>query len=136
MKTITININGKDTEITLTQEQLAQIESSDPMQEVYKYHNTTATEFDKLYANLPNHVKAYQQECMIVAYYNKGWVPDFSNKQEIKYFTWFYLDGFRLNDVCSFYDSAFCSAHLCYKRKEDALEAVQKFENIYRQSRQ
>ena len=73
MKTVTININGKETEITLTKEQLEQInKSSNPMLEVYKYHNTTEEEFEQKFKNFPECLKANQQEVMIVAFYNKG----------------------------------------------------------------
>lgn len=132
MKKIKININGKETEITLTKEQLAQI--SDPMLDVYKYHNTTKEEIDKLYLNIPSYIKAYRQECMIVAYYNKGWIPNFKDNSP-KYFLWFYLDNFRLNIVSDCYNYSFCSARLCFKNKADALEAFENFEDIFRESR-
>jgi hypothetical protein len=137
MKTVTININEKETEITLTKEQLEQINKNDnPMLEVYKYYGTTEAEFDKLYENLPNHVKAFEKECMVVAFYNRDWKPNWDDSNECKYYPWFYLGkDFRL--CTSFYDfsRSGVSSRLCFRRKEDCEEAVERFFEVYRESR-
>jgi hypothetical protein len=99
MKTIKININGKEVEINLTKEQLKQIESQNAMQKVYKYHNTTEEQFEKDYKNLPLHLKYLQKEIMIVAYKNNGWKPDMNDDSQKKYYYWFN------NSPFSFYDS-------------------------------
>lgn len=100
MKTVTININGKETEITLTKEQLEQINNnSNPMLEVYKYHNITEEEFEENFKGFREYLKAYQQEVMIVAYYNKGWIPNWNNLNEYKYYPYFVMQegNFRLH---------------------------------------
>jgi hypothetical protein len=137
MKTVTININGKETEITLTKEQLEQINKNDnPMLEVYKYHGATEEEFDKLYENLPKHVKAFEKECMVVAFYNKGWKPNWNDLDEDKYYPWFYLGkDFRLLSSGHDFSGATVSSRLCFRRKEDCGEAVEKFFEVYRESR-
>jgi hypothetical protein len=137
MKTVTININGKETEITLTKEQLEQINKNDnPMLEVYKYYGTTEEEFDKLYENLPNHVKAFEKECMVVTFYNKDWKPNWDDSDERKYYPWFYLgNDFRLRHSAYFYSCSCVSSRLCFRSEEDCEEAVEKFFEVYRESR-
>lgn len=97
MKTIKININGKETEITLTKEQLKQIESQNNMSKVYAYHNTTEEEFENTYKNIPLHLKYLQKEVMIVAYLNKGWKPDMKDNNQKKHYCWFYNHPFRFH---------------------------------------
>lgn len=109
--------------------------NSNPMLEVYKYHNITEEEFDKLYENLPNHVKAFQKECMIVSFYNKGWKPNWDNLNERKYYPWFYLGkGFSLNHSHCYLISCVSSC-LVFRKEEDCEEAVEKFFEVYRESR-
>lgn len=133
---VVININGKETEITLTKEQLGQIqEQQDPMKEVYRYHNTTKEQFDKQYENIPFHLKAYQKEVMVVEFYNKGWEPDWSDKNENKYYPYFYMNEFRLHDWDCYDSDSGVPARLVFKNKEDLKEAVEKFKEIFKESR-
>ncbi len=136
MKTIKININGKETEITLTKEQLKQIENQNPMQKVYDYHNTTEEEFDRLYKNVSEFAKAQEIERMIVNFYNKGEQPDWNNSNQYKYYPYFYLGSnfsYGGYDDCS--SSSDVSARLCFLRKEDLLEAVVVHKEQYENSR-
>jgi hypothetical protein len=137
MKTLKIEApNGYeiDTEKS-TFENIVFKEISNPMDEVYKYHNTTEEEFNKLYENLPKHVKAFEKECMVVAFYNKGWTPDFSNMAEYKYYPWFYMNEFSLrivNYCCSGSDAP---RHLLFKNEKDCREAVEKYFEVFKESR-
>ncbi len=109
---------------------------SNPMLEVYKYHGTTEEEFDYIYRNLPKRVKAFEKECMVVAFYNKGWKPNWNDLDECKYYPWFYLGkDFRLGGADYFYSLSFVSSRLCFRKEEDCREAVEKFFEVYRESR-
>lgn len=133
---VNIQINGVDTEITLTPDQISQVnKNTNPLKEVFDYHNTTEEEFNSLYKNIPDHVKAYELECMVVAFYNKGWIPDFNNSNERKYLPWFYLDNFRLFGVDDSGLGSFCSARLLFKNELDVREAVEKFKDVFKASR-
>ena len=137
MKTLKIEIpNGYeiDTEKS-TFENIVFKEISNPMDEVYKYHNTTEEEFNKLYENLPKHVKAFEKECMVVAFYNKGWTPDFSNNSQYKYFPWFYMDKFSLDSVSYFNSSSSVPRRLLFKSEKDCREAVEKYFEVFKESR-
>jgi hypothetical protein len=136
MKTIKININGKETEITLTKEQLKQIENQNPMQKVYDYHNTTEEEFDRLYKNVSEFAKAQEIERMIVNFYNKGEQPDWNNSNQYKYYPYFYLgSNFSYDYYYAWYSYSSVSARLCFLRKEDLLEAVVVHKEQYENSR-
>lgn len=136
MKTIKININGKETEITLTKEQLKQIENQNPMQKVYAYHNTTEEEFDEVYKSVSEFAKAQEIERMIVNFYNKGEQPDWDNSNQCKYYPYFYLGSNFSYDYYYHWDSgSYVSARLCFLRKEDLLEAVEVYKEQYENSR-
>lgn len=127
MKTIKININGKETEITLTKEQLKQIKVSNPMQKVYEYHNTTENDFEKLYKNIPLHLKYYQKEVMIVAYKNNGWKPDMKDKTQRKYYCYFYNNPFRFYDSRWYYSSSYVASSLFLQDAEKCREMAEEF---------
>jgi len=111
-------------------------EVSDKFDKVLAYHNTTKENFEKLYLNIPKHVKAYEKEAMLAAFYNKGWIPNFQESSEIKHYPWFYLDEFRLYDVnCSSNDSG-VPARLVWKNEEDLKEAIELYPNVFKESRE
>lgn len=136
MKTIKININGKETEITLTAEQLKQIENQNPMQKVYDYHNTTEEAFNNLYKNVSEFAKAQEIERMIVNFYNKGEQADWNNSNQHKYYPYFNL-GKIFSYYCYHYWCSFSyvPARLCFLRKEDLIEAVEVYKEQYENSR-
>ena len=131
----TININGSDYSVEELTKILEDAKKASPMQKVYEYHNTTEKDFDELYKNIPNHVKAYEKECMVAAYYNKDWKPNLSNSNEKKWYAWFYLDNFRLR-ACSFYYSySTVPARLMFKNESDLKEAVEVYKDVFKESR-
>ena len=134
MKTLKIEVpNGYeiDTEKS-TFKNIVFKEISNPMDEVYKYHNTTEEEFNKLYENLPKHVKAFEKECMVVAFYNKGWTPDFDNQNQYKYFPWFYMDNFSLSHVDYCGSLSNVPRRLLFKNEKDCREAVEKYFEVFK----
>lgn len=131
----TININGKDFTLEQLNKLVEDAKKANPMEEVYKYHNTTEGEFEKLYKDLPNHVKAYQKEAMIVEFYNKGEKLDWTNTDQPKYYPWFNMSDFSLDDCYYYYGTSVVTTRLCFVREEDCREAVEKFIDIYRESR-
>lgn len=135
MKTIKININGKETEITLTKKQLKQIKSQNSMQKVYKYHNTTEEQFEKDYKNIPLHLKYIQKEIMIVAYKNNGWKPDMNDNNQRKYYYLFYNSPFRFfYSNCNGSFSSVASSLLLQDEKK-CNEMVEEFLPELKQSR-
>ena len=131
----TININGQDYTVEQLTEILETAKQQNPMLAVYRFHNTTEEEFDKLYENIPDHVKAFEQECMITNYYNKGEKPDWDNFDQKKYYAWFYLDDFCFCGSYFYVTSSAFSTRLCFLREDNLKEAVVKFLDIYKRSR-
>ena len=131
----TIKINGKDFTIEELNKLVEDAKKANPMQEVYEYHGTTEKEFDKLYKNIPDHVKAYQKEVMIVEFYNQGQKPDWSNTNQIKYYPFFNMKDFSFHCSGFYCHCSNVSDRLCFLREEDCEDAVGKFIDIYRESR-
>ena len=137
MKTFKIEIpKGYEIDkVNSTFENIVFKEISSPMDEVFTYHNTTEKEFEELYKNVSLFSKYQEKERMIVNFYNKGIKVDFTNANQKKYYPYFYLDVFRLSDSVSYYVTSLVPASLCFLRKEDLEEAVEKFLPEYKQSR-
>lgn len=132
----TININGKDYTVEELTSILENAKSVNAMKEVYLFNGTTEEAFEELYKNIPPHIKATAKEEMIVNFYNKNVNPDWNNLNQPKYFPWFCLgDGFCFYRVNYCFSFANASSRLCFLRKEDCLEAVEKFKHIYENSR-
>lgn len=135
MKTITIEINGKQTEITLTKQQLEQIQKSNPMEKVYKYHNTTEADFEKSYKNIPLHLKYLQKEVMIVAYKNQGWKPNMNDNNQRKYYPWFYNSPFRFGDSHYYVSVSRVASCFLLQDEQKCKEMVEEFIFELEQSR-
>lgn len=138
MKTLNIEV-PKGFEIdkeNSTFEKIVFKEISSPMEKVFKFHNTTEKEFNDLYKNLPRHVKAFEKECMVVAFYNKGWIPDFTNKNQSKWYPLFYLAEFRLNFCDYYYLNSSVPARLLWKNEKDLKEAVEIYKDVFKESRE
>lgn len=133
----TINIEGKEFTIEQLKTLIKNNEKASPMDEVYKFHNTTEEQFNEKHKNNPNYLKAHDKEVLIVAYYNKGEVSDWSNSNQYKYYGWFVMDkeGFRLSFVHDVRVNSFAPSALCFKNKKDALEAYEKFLPEIKESR-
>jgi len=81
-------------------------------------------------------MKAYAKLIIIIRALNDGWVPDWSDRNTLKYYCWFeYKSGFGLS--CHDYGSTRTYAHigsrLCLKSRELAIYAGKQFEDIYRE---
>jgi hypothetical protein len=78
---------------------------------------------------------AYRKLKIITKAYNEGWEPDWNNKNEYKWYLWFYMDkpGFRLYVADHCCASSTVGSRLCFKSEKLALDAAKKFESIYKQ---
>lgn len=146
--TTTININGKETEIELTPEQIKKIKALDmkitdriktfedaleicPPSDVALKAILDYTGKDKQMLSTQAHLKI----SIIAKALNEGWVPDFSNLKETKYYPWFeYIPGVGF----SFYVSVFAlgisyvGSRLCFKTSALAEYAGKQFQSIYK----
>jgi hypothetical protein len=80
---------------------------------------------------------AYYKLIIIIQALNEGWVPNWLNNSEYKWFNWFYFDsaGF----ACSYSICAASNTHshlgsrLCFKSEELTDYAREKFEDLYKE---
>jgi len=131
----TINIEGRD----FTIEQLKELinKNEDKLQRVFIFNKTTEEEFNKKWDGFEDHEKYGALEKLIVSFYNKGEKPDWKNEKQYKYFPYFVMDSdnFRFDDYDDCCTNAFTSSRLAYLRKEDMLEAVEVYLDVYKKSR-
>jgi len=92
----------------------------------------------KLIAALPNdsHPVAHQKAVILTKAFNEGWVPDWNDGSQYKYFPWFEMggsSGFR----CDVYDSwrsySRVGSRLCFKSGKLAEHVGKKFTSVYKQ---
>lgn len=144
--TTTININGKETEIELTPEQIKKIKALD-----MKITDRIKTFEDALEACPPSDkvktllnyngadkqmisTQAHAKISIIAKALNQGWVPDFDNSNETKYYPWFEYSpgvGFSFSDCDGGGDGSFVGSRLCFKTRELAEYAGKQFQSIY-----
>lgn len=78
---------------------------------------------------------AYRKLKTIAEALNEGWLPDWTDWDEYKYFNWFYIDsaGFVYADTNHAASDAYASigSRLCFKTRELASFAGKQFEDIY-----
>lgn len=89
--------------------------------------------FDLLDDDTPDEI-AYKQLKTIIKALNEGWIPDWNNGNETKYYPWFefkkdrgfVFSGFGYDCTCSVVGS-----RLCFKSRELAEYAAKQFQPIY-----
>lgn len=84
-------------------------------------------------------IAAYEKLCLITRQLNQGWIPDWSNFSQRKWFNWFYFAS--AGAYCGFsysysaYDAATVAANigsrLCFKSKALAQYAAIQFKSLY-----
>lgn len=90
----------------------------------------------RVYNQIPNigHVIAFDQACLIVQAYNEGWVPNWDDTNEDKWYG--YWDhrvsgsGFRLNCLTRSY--SYVGSRLVFRTEELARDAYEKFSHIFK----
>ena len=137
MKT-TIQINGKDVEITLTAEQVAQIQKSKEittLEDAVSYLGDS----DKDVIELNKLIKAdcntnFQELVVIVKAINERVVLNWDDDSVKKYYVWFNMQGKGSYDFWLYgYANSGVPARLCFTTSDKALHFIKYFENKYRE---
>jgi len=144
--TTKININGKDVEITLTADQIKEIQKVS-----LKITDRVKTFEDACQiAGVSNNLRllldyngqdkdmiaaqAHAKVGIIATALNEGWYPDFSDKSQYKYYPWMqYTPGVGFSYLGYGDDDAHSSvgSRLCFKSEELAKYAATQFKDIY-----
>lgn len=79
---------------------------------------------------------AYKKLKVIIKVLNEGWIPDWKNSNEYKYYPWFEMtkkpgSGFLSSDSDGWRSLSSVSSRLAFKSRELALYAGKQFEKIY-----
>ena len=83
--------------------------------------------------DLSEHILNNQIAVVIIKALNDGWIPDWNDSNQYKYYPWFCLgEDFRYNFFYRYYTHAAVSSRLCLKSKELAIYAGQQFGEIYK----
>ena len=137
MKT-TIQINGKDVEITLTAEQVAQIQKSKEittLEDAVSYLGDS----DKDVIELNKLIKAdcntnFQELVVIIKAINERVVLNWDDDSVKKYYVWFNMQGKGSYHYWRYYyTSSYVPARLCFTTSDKALHFIKYFENKYRE---
>lgn len=131
MKT-TIQINGKDVEITLTKEQVAQINkqkeldaSTCTLQDCINYLGEDDLEVVNLRQlqkiDISDRILANQEAVCIVRALNEKHIFDWNSSPEQKWRIWWYLDNsFRFGGSVYYCSDSSVASSLCFKTKKSA----------------
>lgn len=82
------------------------------------------------------HVQAYVKLTIIARALNEGWLPDWDNSNQKKYYPWFKMAsgfGFSVHGYDYTYANTGDGSRLCFKSVELAEYAGKQFESIYKQ---
>lgn len=143
MKT-TININGKDVEITLTKEQIDKITKSNQkvtdriktFEDVLKDQNISEDDFYSSCKELTIDEIAYKKLKLIAKSINEDWTPNWNDSNEYKYYPYFDMRenvGFSFSQCYCWGTYSHVGSRLCFKTKELAEYSGKQFISIYKE---
>lgn len=106
------------------------------VEDVLADHGLTVEEFDEQCENLEEDEKAYRILKLLAKSLNQGWVPDWNNPSESKYYAWFEMrgsSGFRFGGYDLWLTYSYVGSRLCFKTRELAEHAGKHFTAVYKQ---
>lgn len=99
-------------------------------------HGLTREQFDEQCEGLDEDEVAYRILKLVARSLNEGWVPDWSNSNECKYYPWFEMQGssgFRFGDDGGWFSVSRVGSRLCFKSRALAEHAGKHFTGVYKQ---
>lgn len=104
--------------------------------DVFADNDLTRGQFDIQCKELETDERAYRLLKLLTKSLNEGWVPDWNNENEAKYYPWFYMGGSRgfRSYVCGHWISGSgVGSRLAFKSSKLAEYAGTQFIEIYKQ---
>ena len=107
------------------------------LNDVIRENGKTEEQFRESCEGLEPDEVAYKMIKEIVKAFNEGWVPDWTNSNEYKYYPWFKMGspsggGFSCDDYVHGSAFSYVGSRLCYKSADLAKHSGQLFESIYK----
>ena len=94
-------------------------------------------DFSNLPTDMRKHFEAQYKMIVIAEALNEGWIPDWDNYNEYKYYPWFEMSPSSFAFYDSYCDSAFayagCGSRLCLKSKELSEYCGKQFIDLWKQ---
>lgn len=113
----------------------APIERIKTIEDILNDHEIDIDDFEKECEDLPEDEKAYKLIKLLCKSLNKGWVPDWDNSDEIKFYPWFDMrggsSGFRFGGCDSRASLSNVGSRLCFKNRKTAKYAGKQFTELY-----
>jgi signal-transduction protein with cAMP-binding, CBS, and nucleotidyltransferase domain len=135
-KTLLENLFGKKTFLKNIKDRVKSIE--DAIAELGE-DDVEVIELRKLQdSGITSHILKQQIMVVITKALNEGWIPDWSNSNETKYFPWFRMgsssgSGFSFHVCDSWGTYSHVGSRLCFKSRELAEYAGKQFTEIYKE---
>lgn len=106
-------------------------------EDIFLLNNTTWEKFKEQYKNIDKADRDNAVERLMVKAYNGDWTPNWNNSNEVKYYPYFKMSGdsFGFYFCYHWYTLSDVSSRFCFKNKEDLLDAVERFKEVYKRSR-
>lgn len=104
----------------------------DPFDVILEGQGINKQDFEVQCMNLTSDEIAYRKLKLITKHYNNDWEPNWQDSNEKKWYPWFCMDNFRLNHCDCLNSYSVVPARLCFRKKEDALEASEKFFDVFK----
>ena len=83
-----------------------------------------------------SHPVNQQKAIILTKAFNEGWVPDWDNTIQAKYFPWFEMggsSGFRFDVFVLWRSASYVGSRLCFKSSKLAEHVGKKFTSVYKQ---
>lgn len=83
-----------------------------------------------------SHPVNHQKAIVLTKAFNEGWVPDWNDDNQYKYFPWFYMggsSGFRYSGCDAWISDSNVGSRLCFKSGKLAEHVGKKFTDVYKQ---
>lgn len=99
-------------------------------------NNLTHQEFAEQCKGLTPDEVSYRIVKLLVKSLNEGWLPDWGDDSQYKWYPWFYLggsSGFRFLDCARWFTLSTVGSRLCFKSREFAEYAAKQFTDVYKQ---
>jgi hypothetical protein len=136
-KSLLENLLGKNVFVKNIRERIQTIH------DVFELNGTTEKEFAKKWRGFADHEIGYALELLVVAAYNEGKSPDWTNDDELKYFAYFKMSspsgvGFSCDYYADWLTYSVVGSRQVFigpDAYENLLDATKKFLSVYQQSR-